>query len=230
MNNILITGTNRGIGLEIAKQYARDDWHVLACCRTPEKADALLDLKKNHKNIEIFKLDVGESNSIQDLANQLKNTPIDILFNNAAVWGPHNQSFGSIDPNDWIEVFKVNTIAPLLLAEAFIDNVENSQRKIIVNMVSKLASISENTIGNMYIYRSAKAALSAITKSMAIDLKDKNITVIALHPGWVQTDMGGANAPTTVEESVNGIKNVLNQLSLKDSGIFIGYDNKQVAW
>lgn len=230
MNNLLVTGANRGIGLELVKQYAKAGWYVLACCRTPEKADGLQDIKKNYPNVDIFKLDVSEPSDINHLASQLKDKPIDILFNNAGVWGPSNQHFGFADSTAWIEVFKINAIAPQLLAEALINNIENSRLKTIVNMVSTLASITENTSGDLYIYRSTKAALSAITKSMATDLKDKKITVIALHPGWVKTDMGGQNAPLTVEESVSAMKTVLSQLSLKDSGTFVGYDGKSSAW
>jgi NAD(P)-dependent dehydrogenase (short-subunit alcohol dehydrogenase family) len=164
------------------------------------------------------------------LANQIQNEPIDILMNNAGIWGPQNQSFGFTDPVAWLEVFKVNTIAPQLLAEAFIHNIAKSQLKIIANMVSSMGSITLNTFGGFPIYRSTKAALSAITKSMAIDLKDKNITVIALHPGWVKTDMGGPNAKITAEESVKGLKSILSQLSIKDSGTFIGYNGDELAW
>jgi len=230
MRTLLITGTNRGIGLEMTKQYAAEGWRVLACCRLPQAANALQQLKETYANIDIFQLDVKEPSAIQSLSKQLHTISIDMLINNAGVWGPEQQEFGCTDPNAWIDVFKVNTIAPLLLAEAFLPHIEQSQLKMIVNIDSTMGSIALNDSGSAYIYRSTKAALNAVTKSMAIDLNSRGITVVALHPGWVKTDMGGSHAKITPEESVNGIRNVLSQLSFKDSGTFWGYDHQPLPW
>jgi NAD(P)-dependent dehydrogenase (short-subunit alcohol dehydrogenase family) len=230
MNTLLITGANRGIGLEMVKQYTKDNWRVLACCRTLDKAEELHQLKQNNARIEIFQLDVSQPTSITSLANQIKNEPIDILMNSAGLMGPHNQNFGFTDPAAWLEVFKVNAMAPLLLAEALINNIANSQLRIIANMDSTMGSIALNTSGGSYVYRSTKTALNAVTKSMAIDLKDRNIKVIALHPGWVKTDMGGPNALITPEESVKGLRAILSQASMTDSGTFIGYNGDRLAW
>jgi NAD(P)-dependent dehydrogenase (short-subunit alcohol dehydrogenase family) len=230
LQNILITGANKGIGLELVQQYSQEGWKVFACCRIPEKAEKLQQLKNNHSQIEIIQLDVSEPNHIKKLADQIQNEPIDILFNNAGVWGTHHQVFGATDPQTWLEVFKVNTIAPQLLAEALINNLDKGQIKIIANMSSMMGSISQNTLGSFPLYRSSKAALNAVTKSLSLDLKDKNIKVVSLHPGWVQTDMGGPEAKISVEESVKGLKKVLSQLSMEDSGTFIGYDGQRLSW
>lgn len=230
MNTILITGTNRGIGLELVKQYAEDGWKVFACSRAPNQADSLNELKFKHNLIEILQLDVSDPAQIASLSIHVQNNPIDILFNNAGVWGPHHQVFGESDAAAWLEVFKVNTIAPQLLAEKLINNIANSQLKIIANMDSGLGSITENTQGNFPIYRSSKSALNALTKTMSIDLKDQKIKVVSLSPGWVKTDMGGPNALTTVEECVKGLKHVLSQLTLEDSGSFFSYDGRRLGW
>lgn len=230
MNTLLITGANRGIGLEMVKQYATDGWRVFACCRCPEQADALQSLKQTHPLIHICPLDVREPDAIRQLAQQLSHEPIDLLVNNAGVWGSAVQGFGETDPVAWLEAFKVNAIAPQLLAESFVDHIAQSQLKRMANVSSEMGSITLNTFGGFAMYRSTKAALNAVTRSLAIDLKAKQITVIALHPGWVKTDMGGPQAKITVTESVNGLKTILNQLSIQDSGQFMGYDGKPLLW
>jgi NAD(P)-dependent dehydrogenase (short-subunit alcohol dehydrogenase family) len=230
MNTILITGANRGLGLEMVNQYAQDGWRVLACCRSPSQADKLHCIKEANPQIEVFELDVTDPISINRLTNQIRNVPVDILMNNAGIWGPQNQNFGATHPLTWIGAFKVNTIAPLFLAETLMSQIEKSELKTIANIVSDMASITLNTSGGVYIYRSTKAALNAITKSLAIDLKDKNIKVIALHPGSVKTDMGGSDAKMTPEESVKGIKTFLSQLSMKESGTFMGYNGEKLTW
>jgi NAD(P)-dependent dehydrogenase (short-subunit alcohol dehydrogenase family) len=229
MSTILITGANRGLGLELVKQYAAEGWQVYACCRHPQTATELQALC-SQQAIEIIELDVNDLASIQQLKSILQTTPIDILFNSAGVWGQPQQIFGQIDPISWSEVLHVNTIAPLLISQVLIDNVANSNLKIIANMSSFLGSIAENQDGEIYAYRSSKAALNAVTKSLAIDLKKLGITVVSLHPGWVQTDMGGENAPLTAVESIRGLKQVLATINLQDSGSFITYDGAHLPW
>lgn len=227
MPTILITGANRGIGLEMAKQYSEDGWKVMACCRDPQKAD---ELKKLGNDIKILPLDVADTNSIQQLIQHIAKEPIDILMNNAGVWGPQNQDFGDTDAEAMIEVFKVNTLAPLLLAEGLVKNVAAGDLKMIVNIGSIMGSMALNSSGGDYAYRSSKAALNAITKSIAIDLKRQEITVIALHPGWVQSNIGGPNASLTPEESVLKIKKYLSILKKGDSGNLINLEGDHLEW
>lgn len=231
MNTILITGANRGIGHQLTKNYLAAGWHVIACCRDPKQADGLQKLKTAHPNqLNIQALDVGNEKEIQNLSMQLKNQPIDILFNNAGLLGKEAGKLGDIKQSVCEEVLKINITAPLLMVQAFLKQVTQSQRKIIVNMSSHLASISLNDIGNHYVYRASKAGVNALTKSLSVDLKTAGVTVVSLDPGWVKTDMGGAEALLTPEESVAGLQNVLKNLSLNDTGSFISYDGKKVSW
>jgi NAD(P)-dependent dehydrogenase (short-subunit alcohol dehydrogenase family) len=228
MHTILITGANRGLGLEMVKQYSADGWQVIACCREPEKASELHKLKQN-KNIQILQLDVSDTQSIKNLFPQIESQSIDILLNNAGVL-PQDLEFGMTDPQILIDAFKVNTVAPFILAETLFKNIVASKFKIIANMSSIMGSMELNSSGGYYSYRSTKAALNAITKSMAVDLKKHDVKVVALHPGWAQTDMGGPNATVAPAESVKKIRKILSDLTWVDSGSFIGYDNNRLAW
>jgi len=231
-NSILITGSNRGLGLEMVRQYYQDGWNVIACSRDPVHSEELNDLVSQAQSdrLMLLPLNVKNPEDIKNFEKKFKIPPIDILMNNAGVWGPVGTEFGTVEQDPWLDVFKVNTIAPLLLAQVLIEQIANSKLKIIANISSQMGSIADNTGGREYIYRSSKAALNAVTKTMAVDLKNKGITVISLHPGWVKTDMGGQNAAITPTESVNGIKHVLNTISLKDSGSFIKYNGERLSW
>ncbi len=232
MNNpiytILITGTNRGIGLEFVKQYAVDGWNVLACCREPQSATALQALASVHRNITIIELDVADFVQIDAVALQLKSHKIDVLLNNAGVYP--ESSFGDVDFVEWATAFKVNTMAPLKMAEAFIPHVAASQLKKIATLSSKMGSLDDNTSGSSYIYRSSKTAVNMVMKSLALDVKSHGISVVTLHPGWVQTDMGGPHGLINTQTSVAGLRNVIADLSLVNSGKFIAYDGQEIAW
>ncbi|HEX4046026.1 MAG TPA: SDR family oxidoreductase [Gammaproteobacteria bacterium] len=231
MQTILITGANRGIGLEMTKQYLTAGWQVFACCRNPQQADALKQLKTQHNNqLIIIKLDVRNLDEIQQLPAQLNHQPIDILMNNAGVIGSRAATLQDSESANWLETFKINTLGPALLTQTLLDQVAKSKLKLIVNISSSMGSISANTEGGYYLYRASKAGLNAITKSLAVDLKEKNITVIAIHPGWVKTDMGGEHALISPEQSVAGIRQVLEKITLQDTGAFIKYNGDRLAW
>lgn len=225
---VLITGANRGIGLEFTRQYAADGWKVLACCRDPESAAALQTLASASKNIQVIALDVGNFSQIDSLALQLKNEAIDVLINNAGVY-PHS-NFGDTNYEDWAEAFKVNSMAPLKMAEAFVQHIARSQLKKIATLSSKMGSIDDNTSGESYIYRTSKTAVNMAMKSLSIDLKPYGISVVTLHPGWVQTDMGGANGLINTQTSVTGLRQVIADLSLQSTGQFIAFDGKSINW
>lgn len=230
-NTILVTGANRGIGLELVKQYAKTGCIVLACCRYPDSAAALQDLSHTYQSIHIYQLDISDDHQIKQLASQLKNTTIDILFNNAGIAGQDN-AFGDITQDDLMETFKVNTVGPVLLTQALINQVERGKRKLIVNTSSQLGSIELNQDVSWFwfSYRLSKSALNAATRTLANQLKSKGIIVISMDPGWVKTDMGGKNAPTTTEECVKGIMSALEGVSLSDTGMFVGRDGLYVPW
>ncbi len=232
MPNLLVTGANRGIGLELAKQYAAAGWRVFACCRTPDKAAALEQLASDHPGLlSVHALDVADFEQIDGLATELASQEIDLLLNNAGVCPDiHHNSFGATDYAAWMQTLRVNSMAPLKMAEAFIRQISRSQQKKIINITSKMGSIADNTSGDYYLYRSSKAALNMVTKNLSVDLAPRGIIATALHPGWVQTDMGGPNALITVQQSVAGMRRVIAQLTPADNGKFYAYDGKEIPW
>ncbi len=225
---VLITGANRGLGLEFTKQYAANGWNVLACCREPQRASALLAIAKTHANVQIFTLDVANFAQIDALATQLRDEKIDVLINNAGVY--RRNTFGDTNYDDWAESFKINAMASLKMAEAFVQHITRGQLKKIVTLTSKMGSIDDNTSGESYIYRTSKTAVNMVMKSLSIDLKPYGISVATLHPGWVQTDMGGSNALISVQTSVAGLRKVIEGLNLENTGKFIAYDGKAINW
>ena len=227
-HHVLITGANRGIGLEFAKQYAADGWNVLACCREPQSANSLQALANTHLNLRVFALDVANFAQIDALASQLKDEAIDVLINNAGVYS--HSTFGDTHYDEWAKAFKINAMASLKMAEAFVQHITKSQLKKIVTLSSKMCSIDDNTSGESYIYRTSKTALNMVMKSLSIDLKPYGISVVTLHPGWVQTNMGGPNALINTQTSVSGLLKVIENLSLSNTGKFIAYDDKEIAW
>ena len=227
-HQVLITGANRGIGLEFTKQYAADGWAVLACCRHPQSALDLQALAAAHNNIKIYTLDVADFAQIDALAIQLKDENIDVLINNAGVYPA--SSFGDTNYDAWADGFMVNSMAPLKMAEAFVQHITRSQLKKIATLSSKMGSIDDNTSGESYSYRSSKTAVNMVMKSLSIDLKPYGISVVTLHPGWVQTDMGGGNALISAKTSVSGLRSVIADLNLSSTGQFIAYDGIAIAW
>jgi NAD(P)-dependent dehydrogenase (short-subunit alcohol dehydrogenase family) len=225
--NVLIMGAGRGIGLEFARQYAETGWHVHATCREPKHASDLLTLRGE---VTVHKLDVTHPKQIGHLVRELEDVPIDLLINNAGVIGPRDSSFGDLDFQAWEEVLRINTLAPIRIAEAFIDNILASERKLIVSLTSVYGSVGSNNSGGSYVYRSSKAALNAAMRSLAIDLRDQGVIVVVLHPGWVRTDMGGSGAPLSPQDSVAGMRALIDLLKPSQSGHFFGYDGAEIPW
>jgi NAD(P)-dependent dehydrogenase (short-subunit alcohol dehydrogenase family) len=223
---ILITGASRGLGLEFVRQYAADGERVIAACRHPESATGLRGIKGD---VRAVALDIADAGSIHALADTLGTEPIDILINNAGVYGKA-QSLGKMDYAAWEDVFRVNTIGPMHLTDALLPRIVAGQRKLIVAITSQMGSIDDNTSGGYYAYRSSKAGLNAVVKSLSVDLKPRGIAAVVLHPGWVKTDMGGANAPLEAKDSVAGMRSVIGKLSIKDSGRFFDYHGKELPW
>ncbi len=226
MPTVLITGANRGIGLEFARVFAADGWNVHACCRQPEKA---AKLKALAGEVSVHRLDVTNGLQVAGLARELAEEPIDLLLNNAGIYGPRT-GFAQTDYDEWAPVFQVNVMAPLRMAERFVRQVAGSERKLIANISSKMGSIGDNARGGSYIYRSSKAALNMVVKSLSVDLAGRGISVVAFHPGWVQTDMGGSEAALTVAESVAGMRAVIEGLGPADNGKFFNYDGSEIPW
>jgi NAD(P)-dependent dehydrogenase (short-subunit alcohol dehydrogenase family) len=232
MDTVLITGANRGIGLELCRQYAADGWRVLACSRHTERSDGLARLEALYPGqIKMHVLDVADHGQIERLADQLADLPIDLLINNAGIYPDSDRKgFGHTDDAEWMQAFRINTIAPLKMAESFAAQIARSSHRTIVTITSKMGSIADNTSGGSYIYRSSKAAVNMVMKSLAIDLKPKGVIAVVFHPGWVKTDMGGSDAMISAGQSVSGMREVISRLTLADSGKFFGYDGQAVPW
>jgi NAD(P)-dependent dehydrogenase (short-subunit alcohol dehydrogenase family) len=229
MSSILITGANRGLGLEFAKQYAANGYRVFATAREPKAARELLALAKQNPAVSIHALDASDAESIRALAAELDQQPLDILLNNAGVMGPKQQSLGNIDFPGMLETLNVNSIAPLRIAQALLENVVKSQRKLIVAITSGMGSIADSG-GGSYAYRASKAALNMSYHNLALDLKSRGVIAVVINPGWVQTDMGGPHAQITPAVSIAAMRKVFDEVTLADSGKFLDYKGTTWAW
>ncbi len=236
MNNsmtgtVLVTGANRGIGLEFVKQYAHAGSMVYATCRNPDRATELQDVvARAEGRVRSLQLDVADGQSISALQKELRDTPVDLLINNAGIYGPRGGQLGELDEDAWLEVFRVNAIAPLQVTAALLANLDAGRGKKVIAISSRMGSIADNTSGGAYLYRSSKAALNAALRSAAIDLRERGICVAILHPGWVATDMGGPQAMIDPERSVTGMRSVIDGLSMQQSGDFFSYDGSSIGW
>lgn len=227
MPTVLVTGANRGIGLAFVRQYMGAGWSVIATCRRPEEAH---ELEAIGGGIDIRALDLGEPDSIEQLGRGLNTRPIDLLISNAGVYGPRDAAFGRINYTAWEEVMQINCFGQTRLVERLVENVARSDLRRIALLSSKMGSMDDNSSGGQYIYRSSKAALNAVGKSMAIDLAPRGISVVILHPGWVRTEMGGPHALISTEESVAGMTRVLDSLGPAQSGRFLDYKGIDIPW
>jgi NAD(P)-dependent dehydrogenase (short-subunit alcohol dehydrogenase family) len=231
MATVLITGSNRGLGLEFCRQYAREGWNIIACCRKPQQAFELDKLARQYNNIQVETLDVADFSQVDALSQKLSDVCIDVLINNAGIYADRRErSFGKLDYQAWTKTLMVNTLSPIKMAEAFLPQIKCSEKKLMVGISSLMGSMSDNDMGGSILYRSSKAALNAAMKSLAIDFKGQSIGVLIFHPGWVKTDMGGANALINADESVSGMRSVINSFSLEQSGSFIKYDGTLLPW
>ncbi len=226
MHTVLVTGSNRGIGLELTRQYAADGWRVIACCRTPEKAP---ELKRLGGKIEIHPLEVTSGDSISRLTQALAGAPIDVLINCAGIHDDR-RPFGATDPTHWLKVMEVNCIAPVQLTAALLDNVAASAQKKVIALSSQVGSIGDGPSGGSYAYRTSKTALNMAMVNAAHELKGRGITIVLVHPGWVQTDMGGPSAPVTVEQSVTGLRRLIGKVTPAETGHFYDYTGRQLPW
>ena len=230
MTTVLITGANRGIGLEFVKQYLHEGVTVHACCRDPASAEELSALEQKHDSLSVHELDVTKADQIQALADSLGDTALDVLINNAGIYGPKSISFAEIEEAEWLEVFSVNAIAPFMVTRALLPQLKKGKLKKTAVISSKMGSVEENSSGGSYLYRSSKSAVNQVVKSLSHDLKDSGLRVVALHPGWVQTDMGGPQALIPPEQSVSGLRKVIDDLDDERSGSFFAYDDAVVPW
>lgn len=231
MPSLLITGAGRGIGLAFSRQYAAAGWRVFATCRAPAGAAELRAIAEaNPDRLSLHPLDVGDRGAIGLLADELASEPLDMLLNNAGIYGPKPQDLGDVHDAAWAEVFDTNVMGPLRMTEAFAPHLERGGRKLIVTVSSRMGSMGANESGGAYIYRSSKAALNAVVKSLAIDLGARGMVCVCFHPGWVSSDMGGPGAPLTPEDSAAAMGRVIDGLGAGDNGRFLNYDGEAIPW
>lgn len=225
MPTVLITGANRGIGLELVRQYAADGWQVIACCREPDHA---VELRGIAGTVDVQRLDVTDDGQIAHLAEALTGRPIDVLINNAGIF-PEREAFGATDTQSWLRVFHVNCIAPFHVLEALLPNLTSGTQRKAISITSGLGSIGNNPTGGNYSYRTSKVALNMAMANAAAELRGKLIIAV-LSPGWVQTDMGGGGAPVKVRDSVAGLRRIIGGLKPADTGTFVNYDGSTLPW
>jgi len=219
METVLITGANRGLGLTFVNAYLKRGAKVHAVCRDPSRVDALSALLPNDQ-LQIHTCDVGDETQIIALKEQLADNPIDILINNAGIYGNDQQYINNLSLTTLQQVFNINAFAPALFAHHFISNLRAGQRKLLVNITSRMGSIADNESGGKYAYRGSKAALNCIMHSLAQDVEPDGVRVLLLHPGWVKTDMGGENALLNSDESIEGMLKIIDDKASQSGGFY----------
>ena len=240
MPSVLITGANRGLGLEFTRQYLKDGWEVHAFCRQPDKAEELSAMvAESRGNIQLREMDIGNKEQIEAAAKELKGLPIDLLINNAGIADGYGRGVYEMkeDPDIqnydfafWEEMMRINTLAPAKIIGAFLENIRAGGQKKIASLSSGLGSITNLAWAGKYGYCASKAGLNMVSKGLAEWLKPENIMVISLSPGWTRTAMGGPHATNSAEESVSGMRHVISSLTLAETGRFWNFDGEELPW
>ena len=231
MPSVLITGANRGLGLEFARQYAAEGWGVYAASRNSAAAEQLRGLAQQAPDrLTVVAMDVTDAESIRTAARQLRDTAIDVLINNAGISGVGGQVTGKVDYESWARVLDVNMMGPLRVTEAFVDQLARSERRLVVTITSGMGSLSDNTSGGSIAYRSSKAGVNMVMRSAALDLAPRGISCVVVNPGWVKTDMGGPGARLTAQQSVAALRGLIETFGPTHSGKFYNYDGGEYPW
>jgi NAD(P)-dependent dehydrogenase (short-subunit alcohol dehydrogenase family) len=236
MATILVTGANRGLGLEFVRQYAADGWEVLAASRQVEKSAELKQIATEQPKVALYRLDVTDEKSVRELADKLDGKPIDVLLHSSGVYPRKGQNIGGIDYDGWREAVETNLFGVMRVTEALLKNVAASSRKQIAAISTSLSILrgvqsgSVAQAGTSYQYRTSKTALNMALSILAKELEARGISVVLLDPGWVKTDMGGPHAPLTPQESIEGMRKVLAGNPMEISGKFLGHDGAPRPW
>jgi NAD(P)-dependent dehydrogenase (short-subunit alcohol dehydrogenase family) len=231
MPTVMITGANRGLGFEFAKQYAAGGWCVFAACRHPTSSESLRLLAEGSKGlVEVVTMDVTDLRSVKQAAAQVGDGAIDVLINSAGIAGKPGQRAGNVDYESWATVLNVNTMGPLRVTETFIDHLARGERKLAVTITSGMGSVTDNTSGGSIAYRSSKAVVNMVMRSVAIDFASRGVACVLVNPGWVKSDMGGPGASLTPTESVTALKRLIETLGPAQSGKFFNYDGQEYSW
>lgn len=230
MPSVLITGSNRGLGLAWVRRFADEGWRVYASCRHPAEATELQALAAVHDGVTLHRADVTVPDDIRGLYWELEDEPIDVLLSNAGVYLEKDATeLGSLRYDDWMRTFQVNTLGQVRMVEAFADNVARSRNKLVVSITSHMGSVADITVPGSYYYRSSKAALNAAMRGLAAELAPKNVGLLLLHPGGVETRMGPSRG-LTPDESVAGMRRLIERFEPAMSGRFFRYDGSELPW
>lgn len=228
MPNILITGASRGIGREFVRQYAADGWRVFACCRNPAAAEELNALAAaSEGRVTVHKLDVDDGGSVAALQAELAGETFDVLINNAGIIGARGDGLGDMNYDAWAATMSTNVFGPMRVVDAFAGQLGGAKK--LVTISSRMGSIA-NAKNRSIVYRSSKAAVNMVMACLSKELADRGIVTVVFHPGHVQTDMGGADAPVTPKDSVTGMRGVIAGLTPGNNGQFLNYDGSEIAW
>lgn len=232
MRTVLITGANRGLGLALVRRYGEAGWRVWACCRAPARASELRALARaSGGRVSVRALDVTRGAQVARLARSFGRRRLDLLINNAGIYAGHYRAnLGQTDYGLWAKACATNVMGPARMAAAFAPALARSPKGTIVNISSIMGSIALTSAGSSYAYRSTKAALNMVTKTLALELKPWRITVAAIHPGWVRTDMGGAKAPLSPKKAAAEVVSVIAGLGRRDSGGFFSHTGRPLPW
>lgn len=232
---LIITGGNRGLGLEFVRQYAADGWEIIAINR--RSSDELGALAIEYP-IQVLTANLVDDDSLCAAVANIEQSAVDLLINNAGTMGDGSfadagfdfQAFGTFNREEWLRVFDINVCTPMALTELLVDKLTAAEAPVVVTISSMLGSNALNTMGSSYAYRASKSAVNSIMKSMGVNLRDRGITSIAMHPGWVRTDMGGAGADIDPADSIRGMRRTISGLTPDDTGRFLAWDGKEMPY
>lgn len=230
MQTIVITGANRGIGLALVQAFLQAGDHVIAACRAPDEATVLAALRKAGQSLEILPLEATDASSIGRFAAELRGRRLDVLINNAGVMGGPHQELHDMDYDAWLQTFEINTLAPFHLSVRLLDGLQRAPRPRIVTLSSQMGAFGRELGSGRYAYRSSKTAVSKVMQVLANELRPRGVIVCPVHPGWVKTDMGGASAEISAEESAAGLHRLIDGLTLEQSGRFWTWDGREHVW
>jgi NAD(P)-dependent dehydrogenase (short-subunit alcohol dehydrogenase family) len=230
MSTVLVTGANRGIGLELVRLLLERGDTVFAACRDPDRAADLQALAQSSLALTVLAIDVTDPASISAAVAQVDGAPLDILINNAGIIGPKRQSSTDMDFDGWLETFSVNTLGPLRVLQAFLPNLSLRDQAYVLTVTSRMGSLTASPGTDRIAYRSSKAALNRAMQAVAGDLKMRNIAVSVAHPGWVRTDMGGSSADIRPADSAAGLLHVIDRMTISKSPRFFNYDGSDISW
>ena len=227
METYCITGASRGIGLNLVQTALANQHNVIATYRG-QPTDALNALTEN-PNLTLHPLEVTDEESIAAFAKAMTGKTIDVLINNAGIIGPEQQDYDTLQAEPWLNAFAVNTVAPLMVSRALLPQLQAAKHPRLITISSQMGALNSDSTG-MMAYRTSKAAVNKVMQLLSVELKDQGITVCPMHPGWVQTDMGGPNGDITPDVSAKGLLNVIEQLTPEQSGRFLTYEGKVHPW